>query len=66
MSAPWAKWEAQAKAADILSLRYMIQDCVDAERAMRGHNAEREGFYADQAHTFRDELRRRLKRRAGK
>lgn len=56
----FANWTKAAKAADIDSLRFVISDCVAAEKAMRGWNPEKEGYYADQAHTYRDELRRRL------
>lgn len=57
----FAEWEARAKTLSVDSLRYVVQDCKQAMQAMRGHNAERECFYADQAMTFGDELRRRLK-----
>ena len=35
--------------------------CKQSMCAMRGHNPERECYYADQAMTFGDELRRRVK-----
>ena len=57
----FAEWEARAKTLSVDALKYVVQDCKQAMQAMRGHNAERECFYADQAMTFGDELRRRLK-----
>lgn len=55
-------WTAKAKSATEAQLRYIIQDCREAEIAMRGWNPEREFFYADQGFTFSDELARRLKK----
>ena len=55
-------WEAKARTMTTAELRYAAQDCRQAEAAMRGWNPIREGFYSDQAHTFGDELRRRLGR----
>lgn len=57
----FTEWKARAKTLSVDALRYVVQDCRQAMQAMRGHNAERECFYADQAMTFGDELRRRLK-----
>ena len=57
----FAKWEREAKRLDIESLRYVINDCQMAARAMRGWNPEREGYYLDQASTFGQELTRRTK-----
>ena len=55
-------WEAKARTMTAAELRYAAQDCRQAEAAMRGWNPVREGFYSDQAHTYGDELRRRLGR----
>ncbi len=57
----FTEWTAKAKTLSVDSLRYVVRDCRNAEQAMRGHNPERECYYADQAMTFGDELRRRLK-----
>ena len=58
----FTEWKARAKTLSVGALRYVVQDCRQAMWAMHGHNAERECFYADQAMTFGDELRRRLKK----
>lgn len=57
----FAKWEAHARTLTVPELRYVIADCRRAEAAMRGWNPSREGYYADQAFTYADELRRRQK-----
>ena len=57
----FAKWEREAKRLSIDSLRYVINDCQMAARAMRGWNPEREGYYLDQASTFGQELTKRTK-----
>ena len=57
----FAKWEREAKRLDIESLRYVINDCQMAARAMKGWNPEREGYYIDQALTFGQELTKRTK-----
>lgn len=57
----FAEWEARAKTLPVDALKYVMRDCKQAMQAMRGHNEERECFYADQAMTFGDELRRRSK-----
>lgn len=59
--ADFAKWEAHAKTLDLYALRYTIQDCQQAEAAMRGHNPVKEGFYADQAMTYGMEYTRRTR-----
>jgi hypothetical protein len=58
---PWTEWETKAKASTEAELRYIIKDCREAQVAMQGWNAEREGFYSDQAATFAMELNRRVK-----
>lgn len=57
----FAKWEAHAKTLDVAALTYIVQDCREAAEAMRGWNPEKENFYADQAFTYADEIRRRQK-----
>jgi hypothetical protein len=44
---------------DDAAIRFTIKDCHEAAKAMRGWNPEREGYYADQCSTFRQELSRR-------
>ena len=58
------KWEEHAKTCSESSLRYIIADCRQAEKAMRGWNPDRESYYADQAFTYGDELTRRVRRAA--
>ena len=57
----FAKWERAAKRLSIDSLRYVINDCQMAARAMKGWNPDREGFYIDQASTFGQELTKRAR-----
>ena len=57
----FAKWQREAKQLSIDSLRYVVKDCQEAARAMRGWNPEREGYYIDQASTYSQELTRRTK-----
>jgi hypothetical protein len=59
----FAKWEAQAREMDEAGLFYALNDCRKAAEAMKGWNPEREGYYADQAFTFADEIRRRRNER---
>ena len=54
-------WRQEAKFMTIEVLRHTIQDCRNAEKAMRGWNPDKEGFYSDQASTYAMELKRRLK-----
>jgi hypothetical protein len=56
----FATWRRQAEQMTVAQLRYVAADCRKAEAAMRGWNPIREGYYADQACTYGDELRRRL------
>lgn len=56
----FAKWRSHAETLDIGSLRYIIKDCREVARNMRGFNTVREGYYEDQAFTYADELARRL------
>ena len=53
-------WRDRAKFMSISSLRYVIQDCRSAAKAMRNWNPIKEGYYEDQAFTYADELRSRL------
>jgi len=57
----FAKWEREAKRLSLDSLRYVINDCQEAARAMHGWNPEREGYYIDQGSTFGQELTKRTK-----
>jgi hypothetical protein len=53
------KWEAHAKTLSKESLEYVISDCRAAKKAMHGWNPNRENYYADQAMTYSQELRKR-------
>jgi hypothetical protein len=55
----FAIWEAKAKTMTVAELLYTVQDCQQAEAAMRGWNPVKEGFYSDQACTYGMELTRR-------
>lgn len=57
----FARWERDAKKLSTESLRFVIDDCQSAARAMRGWNPDREGFYIDQASTYQHELTKRTK-----
>ena len=52
-------WRQEAKALSTEALLHTIEDCRNAEKAMRGWNPIREGFYSDQAATYGMELNRR-------
>ena len=54
-------WRQDAKTMTVDALKHTIQDCRNAEKAMRGWNPDKEGFYSDQASTYAMELKRRLK-----
>lgn len=56
----FSRWEQQARTMDEASLHYAINDCRTAAEAMRDWNPDREAYYIDQAHTFADELKRRM------
>ena len=62
----FARWRSHAETLSISALRYIAQDCRKAEAAMRGWNPIKEGYYADQACTYGDELRRRTLTNSGK
>jgi len=57
----FSRWEDHAQTLDLGSIGYIIQDCLDAARAMSGWNPEREGYYVDQAGTYRREITRRIR-----
>ena len=57
--ADFDRWEAHSKVLDSYSIRYIIADCRQAARNMRGFNPVREGYYLDQASTYGMELTRR-------
>ena len=57
--ADFARWEARAQAMTVAQLLYTVQDCQQAEAAMRGWNPVKEGYYSDQASTYGMELTRR-------
>ena len=52
-------WRQDAKSMTVDALKHTIQDCRNAEKAMRGWNPDKEGFYSDQASTYAMELKRR-------
>ena len=52
-------WRQDAKSMTVDALKHTIQDCREAEKAMRGWNPVKEGFYSDQASTYAMELKRR-------
>ena len=53
-------WRQDAKTMTVDALKHTIQDCRNAEKAMRGWNPDKEGFYSDQASTYAMELKRRF------
>lgn len=55
----FTKWAAHARTLDESQLEYVIQDCRNAAEAMRGWNPVKEGYYADQASTYSQELMNR-------
>ena len=52
-------WREHAKTCSIESLKFIINDCKEAEEAMRGWNAVKENYYRDQRFTYVDALRER-------
>ena len=52
-------WRQEAATMSVEVLVHTIQDCRNAEKAMRGWNPDKEGFYSDQASTYAMELHRR-------
>jgi len=59
------KWEKDAKHRTIDELKFIVKDCAEAELAMRGWNAVKENYYADQRMTYGSELRKRLNKLNG-
>ena len=57
----FAKWRSHAETCDIGALRHIIKDCRQVAENLRGFNPTREGYYADQAFTYADELSRRTR-----
>jgi len=55
------RWRDLASTVSLDSLEYIIKDCRLARDAMKGHNPERENYYADMGFTYADELYRRNK-----
>jgi hypothetical protein len=56
----FARWEKQAKKMTESELIFSIDDCLKAADAMATHTPpNREGYYRDQASTFRAELTKR-------
>jgi hypothetical protein len=54
------RWQKQAKKLTESELIYTIDDCLKAAEAMATHPApNREGYYRDQAATYRAELSKR-------
>jgi hypothetical protein len=60
----FAQWRDHSKTCTLEMLAFIIADCRAAERAMHGWNADREGFYSDQAATYADERRQREAKKA--
>ena len=57
----FARWRSHAETCDLASLRYIIRDCRRVADNLRSFNPVREGYYADQAFTYADELSRRTR-----
>lgn len=55
-------WEADASKCSTEQLKNIIQDCKDAEIAMRSFNTWKENYYADQKWTYMKELKKRQKK----
>ena len=58
-AADFTAWGLKAKTMTFRELVHTVRDCQEAEQAMRGWNAVKEGFYSDQACTYGMELTRR-------
>lgn len=61
--ADFARWEELAREMSTGQLRYAINDCRAAERAVEAHDDIAAGRYADQRMTFETELARRGEKR---
>jgi hypothetical protein len=55
----WEAYEEKARKMTVAALARAVWDCREAEKAMRGWNPDREGFYSDQASIYSRELRTR-------
>ena len=58
----WKHYEAKAKSMSVDQLKYAVKDCHEAMNsapAEANYPCKAEGFYADEMHTYSDELRRR-------
>ena len=55
----WDETKAYAQRLSVSQLRYTIKDCREAAQAMKGWNPNMEGYYADEASVYADELRNR-------
>ena len=55
------RWEQHAKGLDLDSLLDIALDCRRAEKAMRGWNPIKEGYYSDQASTYGQEYTKRVR-----
>ncbi len=55
----FAKWEEKARIMSNYSLVFSIQDCMEAAKAVRAHDALAEGVYMDEMHTYVAERVRR-------
>jgi hypothetical protein len=63
-AADFTAWAARATSMTVAELLYTVNDCRQAEAAMRGWNPIKEGFYSDQASTYGMELTRRRRQAA--
>jgi len=57
----FARWEEDAKEMTDAALLWSARDARRAAEAMRGWNPIAEGRYDDEAHTYGDEIRRRVR-----
>ena len=61
----WAYYQKQARAMTDDQLRYVIEDCrqaMEVAPAEANYPCKASGFYADEMHTYYDELRKRKKK----
>lgn len=60
---PFAEIEKKAKKMSIAELYYARNDAYKASKALKGADVKgkNEGWYADEGHTYSDEIRRRQK-----
>lgn len=55
----WNEKERRAREMSDEALLYSIRDCLKASEASKGWNPINEGYYADEAFVYIDELKRR-------